>query len=69
MQQCGEIVMSLTMTALVIIPFAIFIAVIAMNTAQTARAGAAAEAAPEALPEPSEEEGSLTKIRHLRAKG
>jgi hypothetical protein len=40
-----------------------------MNTAQTARASDAAEAAPEALPEPSEEEGSLTKIRHLRAEG
>ena len=47
-QHCGEIVMSLTMIALVIIPFAILIGVIAMNTAQTARASDPAEANPRA---------------------
>jgi large conductance mechanosensitive channel len=51
----------------VIIAFAIFMAIKAMNAAQQARSGPEEEAEPEAPPEPSAEEKLLTEIRDLLA--
>ena len=59
----------MTILDFVIIAFAIFMAIKAMNAAQQARQGGAEEEAePEAPPEPSAEEKLLTEIRDLLAK-
>jgi len=50
-----------------IIAFAIFMAIKAMNGAQQARDGAEEAVEPEAPPEPSAEEKLLTEIRGLLA--
>ena len=50
-----------------IIAFAIFMAIKAMNGAQQAREGAEKAVEPEAPPEPSAEEKLLTEIRGLLA--
>jgi len=58
----------MTILDFIIIAFAIFIAVKAMNAAQAAREGTEEEEAePEAPPEPSAEEKLLTEIRDLLA--
>lgn len=57
----------MTILDFVIIAFAIFMGIKAMNAAQQARAGEEEEAAPEAPPEPSTEEKLLTEIRDLLA--
>ncbi len=57
----------MTIIDFLIIAFAIFMAIKAMNAAQQARAGEEEEAAPEAPPEPSAEEKLLTEIRDLLA--
>lgn len=57
----------MTIVDFVIIAFAIFVAIKAMNAAQQARAAEEEEAAPEAPPAPSAEETLLTEIRDLLA--
>ncbi|MGR9089608.1 MAG: large-conductance mechanosensitive channel protein MscL [Gammaproteobacteria bacterium] len=57
----------MTILDFLIIAFAIFMAIKAMNTAQAMRAGDEPEAEPEAEPEPSAEEKLLTEIRDLLA--
>lgn len=57
----------MTVLDFLIIAFAIFMAIKAMNTAQALRAGDEPEAEPEADPEPSTEEKLLTEIRDLLA--
>ena len=58
----------MTILDFLIIAFAIFVAIKAMNAAQTARAGAEEEVEEEAPPAPSAEETLLTEIRDLLAK-
>lgn len=57
----------MTILDFLIIAFAIFVAIKAMNAAQAARAGAEEEAEEEAPTEPSAEEKLLTEIRDLLA--
>lgn len=57
----------MTVLDFLIIAFAIFMAIKAMNTAQALRGGEEPEAEPEAEPEPSTEEKLLTEIRDLLA--
>jgi len=58
----------MTIIDFLIIAFAIFIAIKAMNAAQAARGSTAEEEAPAAPPEPSDEVKLLTEIRDLLAK-
>ncbi len=57
----------MTIIDFLIIAFAIFMAIKAMNTAQSLREADEPEAEPEAEPEPSTEEKLLTEIRDLLA--
>ncbi|MDA0824278.1 MAG: large-conductance mechanosensitive channel protein MscL [Proteobacteria bacterium] len=58
----------MTIIDFLIVAFAMFMAIKAMNAAQKMREGEPEEAAPEAPPEPSAEEKLLVEIRDLLAK-